>query len=105
MSRGLYTNFRYAVPMPDSLDASTDAVQAAVRQALDEIEALPERQAFEAAGKLSEFLAAESSAVAKLRAARVVRHRANEGLSLAGLADVLGISKARAQQLVDYAKS
>lgn len=79
----------------------TDDVRAAVEAALAKIATLPPGDAFKAAGALSDYLTTESGMpVAKLRAAVAAQLKAGDGLSLAGLAETLGISKARAAQLV-----
>lgn len=76
----------------------TSDVRAAIQAALAALDHLPPREAFEAAGLLSEYLAAEAAVAAKLRAAAAAHVRASEHLSLSELADALGVSKSRAAQ-------
>lgn len=78
----------------------TSDVRAAIQAALAELDGLPPREAVEEAGLLSEYLADEAAAVAKLRAVAAAHLRTSEQLSLSGLAEALGVSKARAAQLV-----
>ncbi|WP_406319130.1 hypothetical protein OHA77_17650 [Streptosporangium sp. NBC_01639] len=62
-------------------------------------------QAFQQATELGEILRKLYEASADLRAEQAARIFETERMSLAGLADRIGVSKARAAQLVKTAKS
>lgn len=69
--------------------------------ALDAIRHLTDSQwKLEAAGKLAEALRARSDEAARIRHAEAVRIYEAESLSLAQLANRVGISKARADQII-----
>lgn len=87
------------------MSAEIDAVRSAIRQAVAGLDDLPAREAFESASTLAELLTNEAIATGKVRATIAARLRDTEGLSLAGLAEALGISKARADQLVRLSRS
>ena len=87
------------------MSADLDAVRRAIREAVAGLENQTERAAFENAGALIELLTNEAIAVGKLRANSAAQLREREHLSLAGLADALGISKTRADQLVRLSRS
>ncbi|MGH3997089.1 MAG: hypothetical protein ACRDTJ_06460 [Pseudonocardiaceae bacterium] len=79
-------------------------VREAVACALERIEALPPgRDAFTAAAELGDDLAEAVAATANLRAVIAARLKAEENLSLGGLAAALAVSKSRAAQLVNNA--
>jgi len=78
-----------------------DAAVAAADVALDAIRRLTSSQdKLEAAGKLVEALRARSDEAARIRHAEAVRIYDEEKLSLAKLADRVGVSKARADQII-----
>ena len=87
------------------MSADLDAVRHAIREAVTSLDTQAPRQAFEDASALVELLTAEAIAAGKVRAGIAAQLRDKEQLSLAGLAEVLGISKARADQLVRLARS
>jgi hypothetical protein len=79
-----------------------DAAIAAADVALDAIRQLPDSQKkLEAAGRLVEVLRSRSDEAARLRHAEALRIYEAESLSLAQLADRVGISKARADQIIN----
>ncbi|MGH3998214.1 MAG: hypothetical protein ACRDTJ_12210 [Pseudonocardiaceae bacterium] len=80
-------------------------VRTAVACALEHIEAMPGRDAFTAAAELGDDLAEAVAATANLRAVIAARLKAEEHLSLGGLAAALAVSKSRAAQLVNTADS
>lgn len=84
-------------------DALTDLRQAyAALAAL--IRDIPSpRRAYAVATELAEFAATIDAEAKVLRAEQVVRIRDAERLSLAKLADLIGVSKGRAQQIVQIA--
>lgn len=79
-------------------DAHGHAV-AAVNGAVDA------HEAFRVATELARAFRDVADQVAKLRAPAAVRIREQEALSLRGLADRIGVSPARAEQLVNQAKA
>lgn len=86
-------------PHVDALHAALDQATAVVRRNSDE------KQAFEDATELARVLRELADAGADLRAETAARiHKAGE-LSLAGLAERIGVSKSRADQLLKSAKS
>lgn len=87
------------------MSADHDAVRRAIREAVASLEGQSSRQAFEDATALAELLTSEAIAAGKVRAGIAAQLRDGEQLSLAGLAEVLGISKARADQLVRLSRS
>ena len=83
---------------------SADAELAAVSRALDRIDAMPGSPAKTAAIRQAAVeLDALSDRAAEMRRAEVLRIRDEEQLALAPLAERLGISKARAGQIVKEA--
>lgn len=87
-----------------SQDTGAASELAALSRALDRIEAMPGSPAKTAAiREAAEELAALSARAAEIRRAEVLRIRDEEQLALAPLADRLGISKARAGQIVKEA--
>lgn len=96
---------------PDPLtevQAACAALEAAYQRAADAIEAEPPDAAFARAGELAGMLSGTqlrlSGAVAQLRARSAGRIWDSERLSLAALADRIGVSKARADQLIRSVK-
>ncbi len=94
-------------PSPDEVaaDRAHDGMTAAIQEALDAVQGIADPTArFRAAKRHVSTLrtAVETGAGAHAQAAASI-HKA-EALSLAGLAERIGVSKARAQQLVDAAK-
>lgn len=87
-----------------SQDSGATAELAALSRALDRIEAMPGSPAKTAAIREAavELIKLEARA-SKMREAEVLRIRDEEQLALAPLADRLGISKARAGQIVKEA--
>jgi DNA-binding transcriptional regulator YiaG len=87
-----------------SQDTGAASELAALSRALDRIEAMPGSPAKTAAiREAAEELAALSARAAEIRRAEVLRIRDEEQLALAPLADRLGITKARAGQIVKEA--
>ena len=84
--------------------AATEAfttLRGAYEEATAAIQAMSDgREAFSQAGELARILGEWSQQAAKLRAAVAVRIAKDEELSLAGLANRLSVSRARAQQLM-----
>jgi hypothetical protein len=81
------------------------AVESAVRAAIDAIKAEPDSQsAIEQAAALRERLSALEGEVAQLRAEVAHRIWSTERVSLAQLASRMGVSTARAGQLVQTGK-
>ena len=78
----------------DAAIAAADAALAAIRRATD-----PQAK-LEAAGKLVDGLRARSDEAARIRHAEAARIYEEESLSLAQLANRVGISKARADQVI-----
>lgn len=87
--------------MGEQARGEIDAAIAAADVALDAIRHLTDSQAkLEAAGKLVEVLRSRSDEAARIRHAEAVRIYEAESLSLAQLAGRVGISKARADQII-----
>ncbi|MFG1751438.1 hypothetical protein [Streptosporangium sandarakinum] len=82
-----------------ALERDSEAAAGAVREIGDP------NQAFQQATELVETLRKLYEASADLRAEQAARIFETERMSLAGLADRIGVSKARAAQLVKTAKS
>jgi acyl-CoA reductase-like NAD-dependent aldehyde dehydrogenase len=78
----------------DAAIAAADAALAAIRHITD-----PQAR-LEAAGKLVEALRSRSDEAARIRHAEALRIYKDEELSLAQLANRVGVSKARADQIV-----
>jgi len=78
----------------DAAIVAADAALAAIRRATD-----PQAK-LEAAGRLLEALRSRSDEAARIRHAEALRIYEAESLSLAQLANRVGISKARADQIV-----
>ncbi len=76
----------------------------AYEQAADVISAMPGQRAFEAATGLADVLRELAELAAELRAQTAARIAEEEKLSLAVLATRIGVSKARAAQLVQSAQ-
>lgn len=86
----------------DSLASAHRAAEAAIRHA----ESAESRYAaFAAASELAVVFREVADQVAGFRAREAARIRDAEGLSLAGLAKRLGVSKPRAQQLIKMAEA
>jgi hypothetical protein len=84
-----------------SQDSGAAGELAALSRALDRIEAMPGSPARTAAiREAAEELPRLSARAAEIRRAEVLRIRAEEELALAPLADRVGMSKARAGQIV-----
>ena len=82
-------------------DEAFAALRGAYEDAAAAIQAMPDgREAFSQAGELARILGEWSQQAAKLRAAVAVRIAKDEELSLAGLANRLSVSRARAQQFM-----
>jgi len=99
-------------PMTDSeptvqqVKAALSALEKAVVGALAAVRNVPSGQpAFRAATELADLLREAAEAGSALRSETVRRIRDDERLSLAGLAEVIGVSKARAGQLAGPARS
>lgn len=89
-----------------SQDSGAAAELAALSAALDRIDAMPGSPARTAAiREAAEELAALSARAAEIRRAEVLRIRDEEQLALAPLAKRVGMSKARAGQIVKEASS
>lgn len=87
--------------MDGEAGAKIEAALEAGRTALAAIHAMPDSQArIEAAGKLADCLRSVYEDAARIRHDEAVRIYEAEKLSLAQLADRVGISKARADQIV-----
>jgi predicted DNA-binding protein (UPF0251 family) len=85
----------------DAVRAKIDAAVEAGHTALTAINSMPDSKArIEAAGKLVDCLRSVYEDAARIRRAEVVRIYETEDLSLAQLADRVGISKARVDQIV-----
>ena len=78
----------------DAAIAAADIALAAIRRTADS------QQKLEAAGRLVEALRSRSDEAARIRHAEAVRIFETESLSLAHLADRVGVSKARADQII-----
>ena len=84
-----------------SQDSGATAELAALSRALDRIEAMPGSRAKTAAiREVAEGLGKLDARAAKIREAEVLRIRIEEQLALAPLAELTGMSKARAGQIV-----
>ena len=82
-------------------DSGAAAELAALSRALDRIEAMPGSRAKTAAiREVAEGLGKLDARAAKMREAEVLRIRTAEQLALAPLAERVGVSKARAGQIV-----
>jgi len=82
-------------------DEAFATLRGAYEEAVAAIQAMPDgREAFSQAGELARILGEWSQQAAKLRAAVAVRIAKDEELSLAGLANRLSVSRARAQQFM-----
>jgi hypothetical protein len=82
-------------------DEAFTTLRSAYEEATAAIQAMSDgREAFSQAGELARILGEWSQQAAKLRAAVAVRIAKDEELSLAGLADRLSVSRARAQQFM-----
>lgn len=79
-------------------------VRAAVDQALREIDALPAQPAFDAATALARLLGEQEQRATAARHAAAARIAAEESLSLAALADRLGVSRQRAHVILRNAR-
>lgn len=92
---------------PDQqLSAALDALAQAVKDALAFVRAMPPDQAaFTAATELADTLREAAEVGAGLRSETVRRIRDVEQLSLAALAERIGVSKARAGQLAGSTKN
>jgi hypothetical protein len=77
-----------------------EQVRRAYDEAADAIRGMPDREAYEAATRLTLVLRDLSDAAARLRGQAVSRIWRSENLSLAALARKIGISKSRADQLL-----
>jgi len=87
--------------MGNAADGQIDAAIAAADVALSAIRLIGDSQEkLEAAGRLVEALRSRSDEAARIRHAEAVRIYEAESLSLAQLASRVGISKARADQIV-----
>jgi hypothetical protein len=88
----------------DAEQAFCDAerqLSAAYERAVEAIESIPDAQkSFESATELANDLRQLADDAAKVRARGAVRIRDSERLSLAGLAERLSVSRARADQMV-----
>ena len=85
--------------------AAIGALKRVYGDAADAVAAIPDPQsAFESATVLADTLREVAEAAAELRAQAVARIWEEEKISLAGLAERIGVSKARAGQLVQTAK-
>lgn len=88
-----------------SQDTSAAAELAALSRALDRIEAMPASRAKTAAiREVAVGLDQLDARAAKMREAEVLRIRVEEELALAPLAELTGMSKARAGQIVQEEK-
>jgi hypothetical protein len=88
-----------------AVTAAIGALSRVYGEAAAAIEAIPDPQgAFESATKLADTLREVAEAAADLRARTVARIWEEEKVSLAALAERIGVSKARAGQLVQSAK-
>lgn len=84
-----------------AIRTAVDAARAAIR----DIRALPDPQSrIEAAGRLADSLRAAFEEAARIRHEDAVRIYEAESLSLAQLASRVGISKARADQIIKAAR-
>jgi len=82
-------------------DEAFRTLRGAYEEAIAAIQAMSDgREAFSQAGELARILGEWSQQAAKLRAAVAVRIAEDEELSLAGLANRLSVSRARAQQFM-----
>jgi hypothetical protein len=88
-----------------SFAAALDGLAQVLRDVTAEVEQAPDKQAaFEAASVLTEMLRRATNTAADLRAKIVAGIADEESLSLALLADRIGVSKARAGQLMQSAR-
>lgn len=88
--------------MGERAEKEIDAALAAADEALDAIRRIDgSQQRLEAAGRLVEGLRSRSDEAARIRHAEAVRIYEEESLSLAQLASRVGISKARADQIIN----
>ena len=82
-------------------DEAFRTLRGAYEEAIAAIEVMSDgREAFSQAGELARILGEWSQQAARLRAAVAVRIAEDETLSLAGLANRLSVSRARAQQFM-----
>ena len=90
---------------PGELTATISALREAYDRAVTAIEGHPDRQqALDAATRLADQLRTIADSAAELRARVVERIWEEESLSLTGLGSRVGVSKARAAQILQVAK-
>ncbi|GAA1021452.1 hypothetical protein Aple_073750 [Acrocarpospora pleiomorpha] len=92
---------------PEALDFSAVlfALRRAYREAVKAVQATADaHEAYESATRLADGLREMADAAARVRAATAAQIQKAEKLSLAGLAERLGVSKARADQLLRAAR-
>ncbi len=104
---GLYR--RYAGPMTDDRPAGTlalDALERATELAENAVTGATDgREAFRCATELADAFREAAERVRQLRGQAARRTRDQEALTLRALADRIGVSKSRADQLVKEASS
>lgn len=89
----------------EQLGQALDAIRSGVNDAARAVRAMPEpTAAFRAATQLGDCLREATSETGQLRADMAARIWRTEELSLAGLADRIGVSKARADQFIRASK-
>jgi DNA-binding transcriptional regulator YiaG len=92
-------------PISERVKAALDELRRAYQQAADAITAADDAEAaFQGASELAEVMRQGADAAARLRAQMVRRIWESEQLSLAVLANRIGVSKARAAQIIDTTK-
>lgn len=90
-------------PADDNTVEQIRVIGAVIDSVLGHVEAMEPRETYRIATVLAEYLDDKATATAQLRAAAVRRLRTDEGLSISAVAEALGMSKARAAQLISAA--
>ncbi|WP_433254448.1 hypothetical protein ACQPYK_12765 [Streptosporangium sp. CA-135522] len=100
-----HNSTRDAADQQPSPDIDFHALSQAFHEATRAIRAMPEpRDAYDTATRLANEVRNKADLAAQVRAEAAARIHEAEKLSIAGLAECLGISKARAAQLLKAAR-
>lgn len=90
----------------DQLDSALDTIRSAYARAAAIIKSTADpAAAFRDAGRLADVVREATGATGQLRADMAARIWQSEEMSLAGLASRIGVSKARAAQFINAAKT
>ncbi|MFD8527204.1 hypothetical protein ACFV0L_07300 [Streptosporangium canum] len=100
-----HDSMRNAADQQSSPDIVLHPLSQAFQEATRAIRAMPEpRDAYDSATRLAHEVRSKADLAAQVRAEAAARIHEAEKLSIAGLAERLGISKARAAQLLKAAR-